>query len=213
MNESQPGDQPVDQPANRPRNLLWHRVKFLALIGIFLSPFIVGWLALYVFDIRPASGNYGTLVIPVKPLAWPRLTTLDGEIQQGGFGRKWTLLLFSASDCAELCRSNLFYMRQLRTLLGRDTPRLQNVLISARPLGAEMLVYLQEFPDLKVVEDYREPALYKQFELEGLQAVGSAPRLYLVDPDQNLMMYYPAEIDADRMLDDIKKLMKLSQIG
>jgi cytochrome oxidase Cu insertion factor (SCO1/SenC/PrrC family) len=209
MNENQPGELPADQP----RSLLWHRIRFLALIAIFLSPFIAGWLALYVFDIRPASGNYGALVTPVKKLDWPPLTTLDGETQQRGFGRKWTLLLFSGNDCAELCRSNLFYMRQLRTLLGRDTLRLQNVLVSARPLSAEMIVYLQQFPNLKVVQDYREPALYRQFELDGQGAVGSEPRLYLVDPDQNLMMYYPAENDPDRMLDDIKKLMKLSQIG
>jgi hypothetical protein len=207
MNEEQ------KQPREAGKSLLWHRIKFLALIGIFLSPFIGGWMALYVFDIRPSSGNYGTLVAPVKKLDWPPLETVDGELLPNGFGRRWTLLLFSDDGCAELCRSNLFYMRQLRTLLGRDTLRLQNVLISARPLSAKTAIYLQEFPNLKVVQDYREPALYKQFHLEGLGEVGSEPRLYLVDPDQNLMMYYPAENDPDLMLDDIKKLMKLSQIG
>jgi hypothetical protein len=207
MNEEQ------NQPRKSGRDLFWHRVKFLALIGIFLSPFIGGWLALYVFDIRPPSGNYGTLIVPVKKLDWPPLETVDGELLPDGFGRRWTLLLFSDDGCAELCRSNLFYMRQLRTLLGRDTPRLQNVLISSRPLSEETAIYLQQFPDLKVVEDYREPVLYRQFDLEGLGEVGSEPRLYLVDPDQNLMMYYPAENDPDLMLDDIKKLMKLSQIG
>ena len=43
--------------------------------------------------------------------------------------------------------------------------------------------------------------------------MGKEPRLYLVDPAQNLMMHYPAENDPDLILDDIKKLMKLSQIG
>ena len=37
--------------------------------------------------------------------------------------------------------------------------------------------------------------------------------MYLVDPDQNLMMHYPAENDQYRVLEDIKKLLKLSQIG
>jgi hypothetical protein len=63
------------------------------------------------------------------------------------------------------------------------------------------------------VENYRDPALYRQFSLPDLGEVGSSPRLYLVDPDQNLMMYYPAEIDQNRVLEDIKKLLKLSQIG
>jgi len=196
-----------------PQKLFWHRVKFLALIIVFLSPFIGGWMALYVFDIKPGSGNYGTLVAPVKKLDWPTLETVDGDRYVGGFGRKWTLLLFSGDDCAELCRSNLFYMRQLRALLGRDTLRLQNVLISAQPLSEEMLIYLREFPNLEVVQDYRDPALYRQFEVPEMGEVGATPKLYLVDPDQNLMMYYPAENDQNRVLEDIKKLLKLSQIG
>jgi hypothetical protein len=196
-----------------PDRLLWHRIKFLALIAVFLSPFVGGWMAFYVFDVRPPSGNYGTLVIPVKKLDLPEIATRDGEIIRGGFGRRWTLLLFARDGCDELCRSNLFYMRQLRTLLGRDTLRLQNVLVSGQPLGDAMNVYLSEFPNLKVIEDNRDPGFYRQFELQGLDDVGASPRLYLVDPAQNLMMYYPAENDQNRMLEDIKKLLKVSQIG
>ena len=195
-----------------PERLFWHRVKFLALIAVFVAPFIGGWLALYVFEVRPTSGNYGTLVIPVKRLDWPVLTGTDGMSHTEGFGRKWVLLMF-ANSCDELCRSNLYYMRQLRTLLGRDTQRLQNVLISSAPLSAEMKTYLQDYPKFKVIEDYSGEDLYREFYLEGLGEVGATPRLYLVDPDQNLMMHYPAENDHDLMLDDIKKLMKLSQIG
>jgi hypothetical protein len=195
------------------KSLFWYRIKFLGLILVFLSPFIGGWLALYVFEVRPASGNYGTLIEPVKRLNWPPLETLDGEKLEAGFGRKWTFLLFAGASCDELCRNNLFYMRQIRTLLGRDTMRLQNVLITAQPLGDKMKIYLQNFPNLKVIEKNNDPALYNQFYLQELGEVGSSPRIYLVDPDQNLMMYYPAENDQAQVLQDIKKLMKLSQIG
>ncbi len=211
MNQESPKE--ASPKEEMPKKLLWHRVKFLALIIVFLSPFIGGWLALYVFDIKPTSGNYGTLIAPVKKLDWPRLETQDGNEHVGGFGRKWTLLLFAGDECAELCRSNLFYMRQLRTLLGRDTLRLQNVLISAQPLSDKTQIYLKEFPNLKVVQDYRDPALYRQFELPEMGEVGATPKLYLVDPAQNLMMHYPAENDQNRVLEDIKKLLKLSQIG
>jgi hypothetical protein len=196
-----------------PKRLFWYRAKLLGLIAVFLAPFIGGWLALYVFDLRPGSGNYGILVEPVKKLDWPILETLDGQRNEAGFGRKWTFVLFSGESCDELCRSNLFYMRQLRTLLGRDTMRLQNVLISSRPLAEETKIYLRNFPNLKVVENNRNPDLYRQFYLDGYGEVGDLPRMYLVDPDQNLMMHYPAESDHDRVLEDIKKLMKLSQIG
>ena len=198
---------------DKSKSLLWHRIKFLALIAVFLSPFIGGWLALYVFDVKPTSGNYGTLIAPVKRLNWPALESMDGQRYEAGFGRKWTLLLFAGDSCHELCRNNLFYMRQIRTLLGKDTLRLQNVLISSAPLSESSRIYLQDFPNLKVIENNGDQDLYRQFYLDGYGEVGSSPKMYLVDPDQNLMMHYPAKNDQNRVLEDIKKLLKLSQIG
>lgn len=150
---------------------------------------------------------------PVKKIDWPPLTGVDGRQYVDGFGRRWTFLLFAGDDCDELCYSNLFHMRQIRTLLGRDTMRLQNVLVTAEPLSEKMRTFLLEFPNLVVIENHRQEPLYSQFYLEGYGAVGDAPKMYLVDPDQHLMMHYPATSDQNRVLEDIKKLMKLSQIG
>ncbi len=199
--------------SEQPRRLFWYRAKFLALIAVFLSLFIIGWLALYVFDIRPESGNYGTLVQPVKKISWPQLSSVDGRQFDGGFGRRWTFLMFSGENCDELCYSNLFYMRQIRTLLGRDTMRLQNVLVTSTPLSEKLKTYLREFPNLVVIENNHGQQFYSQFYLDGLGDVGAAPRMYLIDPDQNFMMHYAPENDEKRVLEDIKKLMKLSQIG
>jgi len=194
-------------------SLFWHRVKLLALIGVFLAPFVGGWLALYVFEVRPENKNYGTLIQPVKKLEWPSFKSVDGTIYEGGFGRKWTFLLFSNEVCADKCQSNLFYMRQIRTLLNRDSERLQNVLITAAPIDAEMLEFLKEYPDLIVIESFSDESLLAQFSTGDGQIVGGDARLYLVDPDQNYMMYYPTDNDEHRILEDIRKLMKLSKIG
>lgn len=197
---------------NKP-GLMWHRFKLLALLVFFLSPFIGGWLALYVFDIRPESNNYGNLVQPPIRVNWPELNSIRGEQYTSGFGRKWTFLMFTRDTCSEQCRSNLYYMRQIRTLLGRDSPRLQNVLISAVPIDTEMATILSDYPSMVVIDNYDNEVLYSQFKDLAATAVGSTPRLYLVDPDQNYMMYYPAQADQYRILDDIKNLMKQSQIG
>ena len=199
------------------KNLFWYRVKFLAVIAIFLSPFVGGWFALYVFEIRPESGNYGELVQPVRKLQWPVLETSEGVRLESGFDRKWSFLLFTRGSCDESCRANLFYMRQIRVLLGRNTERLQNVLVSAKPLTAELREFLSEYPNLIVIDNYSgdngDGDLYQQFQLPGLESVGSSAKMYLVDPDDNLMMHYPADNDQNRVLEDIRKLMKLSQIG
>lgn len=193
-------------------NLLKHRIKFIALVLVFASPFIAGWMALYVFELKPKSINYGSLVQPVKKLQWPVLESVIGERFDNGFGRKWTLLLFVRESCSEQCRSNLFYIRQIRTLLGRDTSRLQNVLVIGSGVNAELSTFLVDYPNLVTINSDSK-LLYSQFQTSGVGLVGSTPRLYLVDPDNNFMMYYPSEIDHYRVLGDIKKLMKLSQIG
>ena len=195
------------------KNRFWYRVKFIALVAVFLSPFIGGWMALYVFEVRPESGNYGTLVQPVRKLQWPILESVTGVRYDNGFGKKWTFLLLTRELCAEQCRSNLYYMRQIRTLLGRDTARLQNVLISTPAIDDDLKEYLVDYPSLVVIKAEARESLFSQFQLNGIEQVGSTPRLYLVDPDHNYMMYYPAENDHYRILEDIKKLMKLSQIG
>ena len=192
--------------------LPWYRLKFIALVLFFASPFVVGWLALYVFELRPESINYGTLVHPVKKLQWPVLESVVGDRFENGFGRKWTFLLFARESCSQQCQSNLYYMRQIRTLLGRNAPRLQNLLVVTSPVDKELTSFLADYPDLVVIVNNSE-LLYSQFQISGLEQVGATPQLYLVDPDNNYMMHYPAEIDHYRVLDDIRKLMKLSQIG
>ncbi len=197
----------------KPKQLFWYRAKLLGLILVFLSPFLIGWMAMYVFEIRPTSINYGELVVPAQKLDWPELEAADGDRYETGFGRKWVMLMFVADGCSEQCRSNLYYMRQIRVLLGRDTPRLQNVLVSTGSLDAEMRAFLADYPDLAVVENNRNEDLYGQFRLPGHGEPGAQPKLYLIDPEDNLMMHYPAQIDENRVLDDLRKLMKLSQIG
>ena len=196
------------------KSLFWHRVKLLGLIGVFLLPFIAGWLALYVFEIKPVSGNYGMLVQPVIKVEWPPMKSLKGQIYEGGFGRKWAFILIAGNRCSEACRSNLFYMRQSRTLLGRDADRLQNVLISSAGIDDDMKRFLKEYPDLVVIDKFKDLSLLSQFRAdEASETIGSTPKMYLVDPDQNFMMHYPADADEHRVLEDLRKLMKLSKIG
>ncbi len=196
------------------KNLLWHRIKLVGLIGVFVLPFIAGWLALYVFELKPQSGNYGELVQPVKKVNWPVMKSLDGKIYQHGFGRRWTFLLVVQDRCSEACRSNLFYMRQMRTLLGRDAGRLQNVFISTAAINDDMKDFLKEYPDLIVIDKFNGSSLFNQLRADDeSQSVGSTAKMYLVDPDQNYMMHYPAEADEHRVLEDLRKLMKLSKIG
>ena len=104
--------------------LLWHRVKFLALIAVFLSPYVGGWMALYVFEVRPESMNYGNLIQPPLKVDWPILNSLSSEQYSDGFGKIWTFILITRETCAEQCRSNLYRVRPGRIPIALIMPRL-----------------------------------------------------------------------------------------
>ena len=203
----------VSQETESNKSLFWYRVRFLALISVFLSPFIAGWLALYVFEIRPESNNYGTLVQPVKKLSWSQFTSTSGKFYENGFGKKWVSIIFNEGKCEKQCRDNIFNMRQIRILLGRDTDRLQNVLITRSVLDNEMISFLEDFKNLIVIENFTNSEFTEQFRILESGQPGQEPMVYLIDPENNYMMFFPTVFDEYRVLDDIKRLLKLSQIG
>ncbi len=193
------------------KSLLIYRLKFIALILVFLLPFIGGWLAFYVFDYRPASQNYGELVQPVRSMVFPELVSTDGHRLEPEFWRKWSYVILVKGDCEELCRNNLYYLRQMRVALGRDMDRVQNVLISGQKVSDDLFKFLSEYPKLTVISQASQ-SLFKKFELAGIQP-GEAPVLYLIDPAGNLMMTYPAVNEPSSVLSDIRRLLRISQIG
>ncbi len=203
-------EETMSEPQQSP-NLLWHRIKLVALISVFLLPFIAGWLAFYVFEYDLGSKNYGTLVQPVRPMSLPPLTDIKGESLDAGFWRKWTFVVLDKQGCGEACQQNLYYLRQLRTALGRDSDRLQNVLILSAAPGDSLMEFLDDYPLLKVITA-DNPEVFNDFALPGIDP-GAEPVLYLIDPLGNLMMSYPAQHDWSAVLSDMRRLLKVSQVG
>ncbi len=188
-----------------------HRLKFIALILVFLSPFVAGWMALYVFKLRPDSNQYGNLVQPVKPLHFPALTTRGGKPLSSDFWNKWTFVVIANDGCQMQCQQNIYYLRQMKVALGRDFERVQNVLMTPRDLSEEMAQKLPEYPLLTVISP-ATPELVDLFALPGI-VTGQAPLLYLIDPAGNLMMTYDADNKPKSVLTDLQRLLKNSQIG
>lgn len=193
------------------QSLLVYRIKFVALILVFLLPFIAGWLAFYVFELRPGTRNYGELVVPVRQLQLSPLTSVNGETLSADFWHKWTFVVVDNQGCQQSCRNNLYYLRQLRIALGRDTDRVQNLLLLAGEAEPALRQYLVDFPKLNTVANTARDFI-EQFSLPGIPA-GEQAVVYLVDPRGNLMMTYPAENDPSSILSDLRRLLKVSQIG
>lgn len=188
------------------------RVKIAALALLLILPSTLAWIAHVGLDWRPqAQKNYGALLAPQS------LRYLDGAWIDGAgatrlasaerWAGKWLLLYVGPSACAPTCAANLDAMRLARTL--QDAGRLRMGLVWAvaddGPVDAALM---RAHPDLWVWRP-ADPRFAEQFPRETL----ASRHVYLIDPMGNLIMRYPGLPDVRRMSEDIKLLLRASQIG
>jgi cytochrome oxidase Cu insertion factor (SCO1/SenC/PrrC family) len=154
--------------------------------------------------------NQGDLIQPARPIPPLALTRLgSGSTDPNFLQGKWTLLYLEAGPCAAACRAHLYDTRQVRTALDRDMNRVQRVFLSGTAVedGLRNL-----HPDLLLLrlDSAAEPLVARL--PGGAIAIGSG-RIYVIDPLGNLMMSYAADAKPKGLLEDMKRLLKLSSIG
>jgi hypothetical protein len=105
----------------------------------------------------------------------------------------------------------LYNTRQVRAALGADRERVQRVFLAKGACCDLEWLHAQQ-PDLVTVQASAAAAPLTTI-LEHAGRGPSADRVYLVDPLGNLMMCYAADARPKGMLEDLKKLLRLSHVG
>ena len=191
-----------DLPQGRSRRLL------IGLAVLFFAPLGLSFYLYYGHsDLQPGSRvNRGELVQPVVTLPEESLTRLDGSETGADFLlHKWTLVYAAAQGCDAGCQRRLYDTRQVRIALDRDMTRSQRLFIA--PADCCDLGFLEsQHPDLVTVHGAAAERL-----LAALPH--GAGDIYIVDPLGNLMMAYSPGAPAKGLLEDLKRLLKLSHIG
>jgi len=187
-----------------------------ALAALFVLPLVIAFFSYYGSAWRPAGHvNHGTLITPPLPLPaipLPRVSFGRADaaaVRTAAVRGKWTLLYIGDGACDAACREALYVMRQTRLALNNDMTRVERTfLVTAHCCAREFLS--REHAGL-VVLDAGSPAaepLLREF-----SAAPEAHLLYIVDPLGNLVMSYDARTDPHGLLEDLKKLLRLSHIG
>lgn len=175
--------------------------------------------AIYLFYGHPALRpggmvNHGALIQPPRPLPALTLPLFGAGSTQPGFLRgKWTMLYVGSGVCGDRCRAALYETRQVRTALNRDMHRVQRVFLATGECCDAAFLHDQH-PDLITVRATAAaaPLLASLPHAAGVDAAG-AGRVYLVDPNGNLMMFYAPGAKPKGMLEDLQRLLQLSYIG
>ena len=185
------------------------RRMLLILAALFAAPLAISFAMYYGHSsLQPTRRvNHGDLLNPAIALPAVSLPFAAADVTRPDFLRhKWSLVFVGEGACNERCRKALYDTRQVRLALDRDMVRVQRVFIASGTCCD--LPFLQnEHPDLIVVraDGTARPLLER--------LGGAAGRIYLVDPFSNLVMSYAPDAAAKGLLEDLKRLLTLSQIG
>lgn len=196
----------------RARNL---RTVF-ALAALFLLPVAFAYLLYYGSDWRPpGSASHGELLRPVRMLPEIDLPVVDAGTNPSDAStastlrEKWSLVYIGAGSCDEACRHALYIMRQSRLLLNKDMTRAQRAfLVTADCCDNEFLA--REHAGLVVLDASGS---------DGQELLSAFPQgarensIFIVDPLGNLIMRHDARQDPKGLLEDLRRLLRLSQIG
>ncbi|MGH8249448.1 MAG: hypothetical protein ACREVI_01925 [Steroidobacteraceae bacterium] len=161
---------------------------------------------------RPGgSVQHGELVEPPRPLPLTPLLMPDGGvIASDALRGSWFLVHLVEGECDDRCLDALAESRRLRLALGRNMSRVTRVLlhsggccstdVQAGP-GRDLLVLGAPGPEGAALRNLFPPA------------PGGGAGLYIVDPRGSLILSYPATGRSRGLLEDLERLLRLSNIG
>lgn len=177
------------------------RRTLYVMLALFFVPVAASFILYYGADWRPkGSTNHGQLLQPLRQLP-ASMADLEG---------KWALVYIGDGACNDDCRHALYIGRQTHTLLNKDMGRVQRVLLAtSNCCDREFLA--REHEGL-IIRDLGDGAASSELQAT-LPAGDHSHHLFVVDPLRNIVLRFDTRENPRGLLDDIKKLLKLSQIG
>lgn len=171
-------------------------------------------------EVRPFGlANKGELILPIRPVPVLELQQLDGTVvSEDLFRQRWTLITLVKDHCDDICRHNLYLMRQVQIAQGLESEGRLRYLLLVKNLGqmAEFQAIQKEHPRLKIAvipSAIEEKVLDLLAIQEQREDVVRAQRIYFSDPLGNLMMRYEPNVVGRGLILDLERLLKISQIG
>ena len=127
------------------------------------------------------------------------------DIGIAGEDPRWQLLVTAPGACAEDCQRLVYLVRQIQVGLGRDAGRASHALATAQSVSSDYQALLGGI----------STAATLSAGCPALPAEGRRTRPATVDcrPHGNLVLRYDGKVNGKHVLDDLRHLLKLSNIG
>lgn len=189
----------LEQPTRRQGRGRWQLIGLLAVV---IGPMLLA-SAMYRWQFWvPQTRSYHGELIATGQTPTDLGVAGSWGIEQGDEPRRWQLLVTSADDCAADCRALVYLARQIHIGLNREVSRAGHALAHAAALPDDYDAELRTgYPQLQRMA----------LDVERYPETGA--QLWIVDPHGNLVLRYGAGSNGKQILEDLRYLLKLSQIG
>ena len=193
------------------------RTSLVVLLAIFLVPILLAYLVHKNPSLRPGSTkNNGVLFKPAVTLTDFTFRTEDGKkftIEE--LRGKWALVYIGGEVCDQACKLTLAKARNGIIAQGSEGNRVRYFYISTGKQFKDLELLKKNYPGMVMLKraDGFAKKVFSQFSTGNVEQVGKDNRLYLVDPAGNILMHYPAGFKDLGLMEDLKHLLKWSQIG
>ena len=199
-----------DQASRKSYTTLW------VMIILFAMPYFA---AMYFYmnqeKLDLQQSNYGTIISPVRPVESITLKTIDDvDFNLTDLQGKWILVTVGSSLCEEECQQNIYKIRQIRKAVAQDRSRVERLFLLTDDKDIDgFRIKMKDYEGMYLIQK-SDNEQYEKF-MNNFLIPGQvlADGVYIIDPLGNYMMAYPEKADATKMLDDIRRLLKISQVG
>ena len=185
--------------------------KFLMMLAVFLLPVILGSLLFFNLEkvgFEKGSTNYGTLVHPAIPAEIADLKQgVNTAVKEQTIAKSWTMAYLETEKCDQVCLDKLTLIKKVRLLTNEKMRRVRTLFVTNNKI--ESGIDKSQYKDMVFSNVLDEKSTFiKQFPYQETKPI------YLIDPYGNIMMYYPQQdLNAKKIIKDINRLLKYSQLG
>lgn len=174
-----------------------NKTKILLIALLVLLPFVFARVLYHHQSWLPQhKTNRGQLLTP--PLTIQQL-----GLELAATHHRWVLVLVSPGACDSECQQQLHTMQQIQRALGKDMNRLQRVLLTTAAVDPSLQAGLNASATISWPVDATVLT----------RVLGQPAQWYVIDPLGNIILAYHAHLNPEAMLDDLKYLMGVSNIG
>jgi cytochrome oxidase Cu insertion factor (SCO1/SenC/PrrC family) len=183
----------------------------LLLVLVCAAPIAISYFMYYVVKPTGGTASYGTLIEPQRPIPDTlQVTGDDGRTMPlASLRGRWLMLSVDGGACGDACVRKLYFMRQVRATQGTERDRIITVWLRTDDAPVRDVVR-RAYPDTRMMR--ADPAALAAW-LPATDTTSIGDHIYMVDPNGNLMMRFPAQPDPSKIKGDVTKLLKWSSIG